>query len=160
MIASILASMSGSRRCAERVARGLDPLADVGVPEHLHGEVVAELRGMYERRRRLRQLQRPRGCRLGELGVLARDGAREHRRRAALARTGRSPRRRTKGTGEYEPFAHAFLSIWGLGRAARVADDERARQPADARDACDRRSCRADTRPPRARARRGSCRRW
>ena len=61
----------------QRVGRGLDPLADVGVPEHLHGEVVLVAREA-QRRRRVGQRQGVEdavGC---ELGVLARDGAGQH----------------------------------------------------------------------------------
>ena len=41
----------------QRVARRLDPFADVGVPEHLHGEVVLVARNR-QRRNGLGQLQR------------------------------------------------------------------------------------------------------
>ena len=54
----------------EGVARRLDPLADIGVPEHLHGEAVAVARDR-QRRDGLRQLERiedarpPRASRAG-----------------------------------------------------------------------------------------------
>ena len=59
------------------VGRGLDPLADVGVPEDLHREVVLVAREA-QRRRRVGQRQRLEDAVGGELGVLARDGAGQH----------------------------------------------------------------------------------
>ena len=59
----------------QRVARRLDPFADVGVPEHLHGEVVFVARDR-QRRNGLGELQRVENSRLVELGVLARNRAR------------------------------------------------------------------------------------
>ena len=61
----------------ERVARRLDPLADIGIPEHLHGEAMAVPRDC-ERRNRLRQLERIEDAHLLELRVLARNRVLEH----------------------------------------------------------------------------------
>ena len=61
----------------EGVARRLDPLADVGVPEDLDGEAVAVARDS-ERGRRLRQLERFEDADFRKLGVLAWNGARQH----------------------------------------------------------------------------------
>src|ERR1700733_13094216 len=61
----------------ERVTRRLDPLADIRVPEHLHGEVMAIPRDC-ERRNRLRQLERIEDAHLFELRVLARNRVLEH----------------------------------------------------------------------------------
>ena len=62
----------------ERVACRLDPLADVGVPEDLGGEVVPVAR-QRQRRRRLHHIQRFQHVVLLELTVLARDRALQHR---------------------------------------------------------------------------------
>ncbi len=67
----------------QRVARRLDPFADVGIPEHLHGKTVGVARKA-QRRWRLRQLQGTEIAVLGQLLVLARDGRAQHGLEALL----------------------------------------------------------------------------
>ena len=62
----------------QRVGRRLDPFADIGVPEHLDGEIVLVAREA-QRRRRVGQRQRFQDAVLAELDVLAGNGARQHR---------------------------------------------------------------------------------
>ena len=62
----------------EGIARRLDPLADVGVPKDLRGEIVPVAR-QPQRRRRLRDGQRFKDAVADELAMLARDRAGEDR---------------------------------------------------------------------------------
>src|SRR6202020_847227 len=84
----------------ERVTRRLDPLADIRVPEHLHGEVMAVPRDC-ERRNRLRQPERIEDAYLFELRVLARNRVLEHGLEPlAPERTGDADiRKRDRGVG-------------------------------------------------------------
>ena len=59
------------------VARRLDPLAHVRIPEHLHGETVAVSRD-FQRRNGLRQFERLQNAGLLEFRMLAQDRAAEH----------------------------------------------------------------------------------
>ena len=61
----------------KRVSSRLDPLADIRVPEHLHGKVMAVPRDR-ERGNRLRQFKRIEDAHLFELLVLARNRVLEH----------------------------------------------------------------------------------
>ncbi len=63
----------------ERVACGLDPFADVGVPKDLGSEIVHSPARDRKRRRRLHDIQRFKHVMELELAVLAWDGARQHR---------------------------------------------------------------------------------
>ena len=137
----------------ERVGGGLDPFADVGVPEHLDGEVVLVAREA-QRRRRVGELQRVEDSVLGKLDVLAGDGPGQDGLEAFAPEIALEM---DIDETDRLKLAHPFL----LHTSNRTTAAPPASRAGDGRRWHDRRrSSRAAVRPPRARARAGSCRCW
>src|ERR1700722_5715947 len=100
----------------KRVSSRLDPLADIRVPEHLHGKVMAVPRD-HERGNRLRQFKRIEDAHLFELLVLARNRVLEHGLEPlAPERAGDADiRKRDRGIGA---LAHDCFPLSAPGRLA------------------------------------------
>ena len=154
----------GVAAVAQRIGGGLDPLADVAVPEHLHGEAVGMARKA-QGRRRVGQLQRIQQPVFAELPVLAGNGAGENgvepllpeiAFKADVDKADRvilahfyslCPRSRASAGG-------SLFSVWWI--AARPA----CRAGGGCRYGYCRRSCRRAAARLRDQGRKGSCRYW
>ncbi len=113
----------------QRVGCRLDPFADVGIPEHLDGEIMVVAREA-QGRRRVGQRQRFQDAVLAELDMLAGDGARQAPSPAARARTGpRDGRRRSAPVANWlMPDPLTFLSVSLSPRTIRRTTSEQGRR--------------------------------
>ena len=150
----------------QRVARRLDPFADVGVPENLGGEIVVLVARDAERRRRLRHIERSEDAVLDEPHVLARDGAGQHGVEPLAPEVALDGDIGEVDRSESTHLCFSFSPRRAVDQSLPLRDRRRTtrvrrgcRAAGERPSASRRRSGRSDSGPPRGRAPSGSCRR-